>query len=227
MALNGEIPRKLAKVIPPKCAGCFFGAMTKLPWQGKESKSDYQVFIATKPDKCLSADQMESLQVRFFAQLKGKLTKKRYTGTTIFVDHFSRLRFIHLMLDLSAEETLKAKHAFEQFVAKHGVKILHYHCNNGQFADNAFKQSCEDGRQQLTFHSVNAHFQNEIAEHAIRNLSQSACKQLLHSHAHWPAVVHLLLWPYALRNAALLFNTMPVLEGGMSRLSQAIELDLS
>ncbi len=108
MALNGEIPRKLAKVVPPKCAGCLFGAMTRLPWRGKESKSDHQVFVATKPGECISVDQMESLQVGFFAQLKGKVTKKRYTGATIFVDHFSRLRFIHLMLDLSAEETLKA-----------------------------------------------------------------------------------------------------------------------
>jgi hypothetical protein len=32
LALNGKIPKKLAKVPPPNCAGCLFGAMTKLPW---------------------------------------------------------------------------------------------------------------------------------------------------------------------------------------------------
>ncbi len=32
LTLNGEIPKKLAKVLPPKCAGCLFGTMTKLPW---------------------------------------------------------------------------------------------------------------------------------------------------------------------------------------------------
>jgi hypothetical protein len=53
MALNGKIPCKLAKVVPPKCAGCLFGEMTKLPWQGKESKSTHQVFITTKPSKCI------------------------------------------------------------------------------------------------------------------------------------------------------------------------------
>ncbi len=31
LALNCNIPKKLAKVLPPKCAGCLFGAMTKLP----------------------------------------------------------------------------------------------------------------------------------------------------------------------------------------------------
>jgi hypothetical protein len=194
--------------------------MTRLPWRGKEGKQTHQVFVATKPGECISVDQMESSQVGFFAQSKGKLTKKQYTGATIFVDHFSRLRFIHLMLDLSAEETLKAKRAFEQFASEHGVKIQHYHCNNGRFADNAFKQSCEQSRQQLTFCGVNAHFQNGIAERAIRDLSESARKQLLHARARWPAAVHLSLWPYALRNAALLFNTMPVLEGGTSRLER-------
>ena len=164
MALNGEIPCKLAKVVPPKCAGCLFGTMTRLPWQDKEGKQTHQVFVATKPGECVSVDQMESSQVGFFAQLKGKLTKKRYTGATIFVDHYSCVRFIHLMLDLFAEETLKAKHAFEQFASEHGIKIQHYHCNNGRFADNAFKQSCEQSRQQLTFCGVNAHFQNGIAE---------------------------------------------------------------
>ena len=118
------------------------------------------------------------------------------------------------MQDSSSDETIKAKRAFEQFAADHGVKILHYHCNNGRFVDNAFKQACEDVRQQLTFCGVNAHFQNRIAERVIHNLSESARKQLLHASARWPAAVHLALWPYALR------STLPVLEGGMSRLEQ-------
>ena len=53
MAKNGEIPKKLAKVHPPKCAGCLFGLMTKIPWRGKESKTSYEVFVATKPGECV------------------------------------------------------------------------------------------------------------------------------------------------------------------------------
>ncbi len=48
-ASNGEIPKRLAKVKPPVCAGCLFGAMTKVPWRGKEGESDHKVFVATKP----------------------------------------------------------------------------------------------------------------------------------------------------------------------------------
>jgi hypothetical protein len=110
---------------------------------------------------------MVSTQVGFYAQMTGKLTNRRYRGATIFVDHYSRLRFVHLMQDLTSDETIKAKRAFKQFAANHGVRILHYHCDNGRFKDNAFLQSCEEARQQLTFCSVNAHFQNGIAERAI------------------------------------------------------------
>ncbi len=46
LALNGEIPRCLAKVKDPTCAGCLIGAMTKVPWRGRETSSE--VFMATK-----------------------------------------------------------------------------------------------------------------------------------------------------------------------------------
>jgi hypothetical protein len=83
MAANGEILKKLGKVKPPKCAGCLFGVMTKLPWRGKESKTSHKVFVATKPEECVLVNQMVSTQVGFFAQLKGKLTNRCYCGATI------------------------------------------------------------------------------------------------------------------------------------------------
>jgi hypothetical protein len=167
LPLNGKTPKKLTKVLPPKCAGCLFNAMTKLPWQGKETKANHKVFIATKPGECILVDQMTSTEVGFFAQFKGKLTKKCYKCATVFVDHFSRLKLVRLQRNDGSGETLTAKLAFEQYAAEYGVKILHYHCNNGRFHDNAFQQACHEARQQLTFCGVNAHFQNGIAERAI------------------------------------------------------------
>jgi hypothetical protein len=122
------------------------------------------------------------------------------------------------MQDLLSDEMIKAKEVFKQFAAKHGVTIKHYHCNNGQFADNALQQACQQNKQQLTFCGVNAHFQNGIAKCAIRDLLESAQKQLLHARQQWPAAVHTALWPYALRNAALMHNILPTLEDGSSRL---------
>ncbi len=94
-ALNGKIPKKLALITLPKCAGCLFGVMTKIPWRGKESKSSHKVFAATKPGETISVDQMVLTKVGFFA-----------------------------------------KHAFEKFAAEHGVRIHHYHCDNGLYANN-------------------------------------------------------------------------------------------
>ncbi len=140
LALNGKIPRDLAKVKLPACTGCLFGAMTKVPWRGRETSSE--VFVVTKAGQCVSVDQLILTQVGFIAQLKGTLTKKRYTAATVFVDHYSRLKYIHLITKLTSEETMEAKQAFEHFTKQHGVCILHYHCDNGRFADNAFKNSC-------------------------------------------------------------------------------------
>jgi hypothetical protein len=119
--------------------------------------------------------------------------------------------FVHLQVDDSSKETMVTKRAFES------VRIQHYHCNNGCFYDNTFKQSCHDERQQLTFCGINAHFRNGISERSIRDLLESVHKQLLHVLARWPQVVHFNLWPYALRNAALLHNCL-VLEDGTSQL---------
>jgi hypothetical protein len=84
-----KIPKKLTKVKPPKCAGCLFGVMAKLSWCGKETKASHKVFGATKPGECVLVDQMRSTEVGFYAQLKGKLTKKGYKCTTIFTNHHS------------------------------------------------------------------------------------------------------------------------------------------
>jgi hypothetical protein len=85
------------------------------------------------------------------------------------------------MTQITSQETVEAKRAFEIFAEQHGVQILHYHCDNGRFANNAIKQACESARQRLTFCGVNAHFQNGIAKKAIRDLCESARKQLLHA----------------------------------------------
>jgi hypothetical protein len=119
--------------------------MTKVPWQGKEQKSQHSVFVATKPGECVSVDHPQSTEPSFYGQAKGCLTKTRYKNTTVLVDHFSRLQYVYLMTsNLTSLETIDAKRTFEHFAAEHGVKIAHYHCNNGRFADTAFVSACEE-----------------------------------------------------------------------------------
>jgi hypothetical protein len=116
--------------------------MTKVPWQGKERKYQHSVFAATKPGECVSVDHLQSTEPGFFGQSKGRLTKTRYKNATVFVDHFLRLQYVYLMTsNLTLSETINAKRAFERFAAEHGVKIAHYHYDNGRFANTAFVRS--------------------------------------------------------------------------------------
>jgi hypothetical protein len=82
------------------------------------------VFVVTKAGQCVSVDQLISTQVGFIAQLKGTLTKK-CSAATVFVDHYSRLKYINLMTKLTSDETMEAKRAFEHFAKQHGIRILH------------------------------------------------------------------------------------------------------
>ncbi len=107
--------------------------------------------------------------------------------------------FVYLMMsNLTSSKTLGAKRAFECFAPEHGIKIIYYHCDNGCFADSAFVCVCKESRQRLTFCGVNAYFQNGITERAIRDLLESAWKQLFHTRQRRPQAVSLALWPYAL-----------------------------
>ena len=54
LALNGKIPKKLSKLKLPKCAGCPFGMMTKLPRRGKESASTHKIFVSAKAGEIVS-----------------------------------------------------------------------------------------------------------------------------------------------------------------------------
>ncbi|KAL7516298.1 hypothetical protein ACHAWF_000039, partial [Thalassiosira exigua] len=173
--------------------------MTRTPWRTKpSSKPKSEIFVATKPGKVVSVEQMVSTLSDFVAQMTGKLTKRRYTGSTVVVDHFSILNFVFLMeSNFTNDETIRAKEAFERFAQDHGVIIRQYHADNGRFKDNTFVQHCSSSNY------VNAHFQNSIAEKAIRDLStETTCKQLLFAKARWPETINMSLWPYALCQAA-------------------------
>ena len=97
-------------------------------------------------------------------------------NTTIFVDQLSKLSFVFLQKWLTSAETILAKQSFEHFARDLGVKSIHYHADNGRFADNRFIQACKDNSQGLTYCGVNAHFQNGMAEKRIRDLQEQATK---------------------------------------------------
>ena len=208
LANKGQLPKRLLTCPTPFCAACQYGKMTKRPWRVKgDNKGTAKT--ATHPGQIVSVDQLESTTPGFIAQLKGTLTQQRYKYATVFVDQFSRYTFVYLQKRITSQETVMAKHAFERSAEQRGVKITHYHTDNGRFADNAFIQDCQANRQSLSYCGVNAHFQNGIAECHIRDLQERTRMSMLYAMNKWKKMVTINLWPYAMRHANDVTNATP------------------
>ena len=208
LANKGQLPKRLLTCPTPFCAACQNGKMTKRPWRVKgDNKGTAKT--ATHPGQIVSVDQLESTTPGFIAQLKGTLTQQRYKYATVFVDQFSRYTFVYLQKRITSQETVMAKHAFERSAEQRGVKITHYHADNGRFADNAFIQDCQANRQSLSYCGVNAHFQNGIAERRIRDLQERTRTSMLYAMNKWKKMVTINLWPYAMRHANDVANATP------------------
>jgi len=121
---------------------------------------------------------------------------------------------------MSSAETLNAKIAFESYTSKRGVKIQHYHADNGRFADNEFMQDIKEKKQSIRFYGVNAHFQNDIAEKRIRDLQDAARRMLLHAKSRWKKAIHDSIWPYALVTANNNSNELPDLIDASTKLER-------
>jgi hypothetical protein len=138
--------------------------------------------MVTKTGQCVSVDQLESPVPGFVGQNKGYFFRKRYKVATVFVDHFSRLSFVHLQELTTGKETLMAKRAFEAYAVSFGkIVIRNYHADNGRFAEHLFLEHAESHGQGVSLCGVSAHFQNGIAEKRIRNLTERARTSLLHA----------------------------------------------
>lgn len=92
----------------------------------------------------ISVDTIESRTSGFVAQLKERLTRRRYKFTTIFKDHYSDLSYIYLHESNNSSSILEAKMAFESFTKKCNMKVKYYYTNNRRFADNAFIKYTKD-----------------------------------------------------------------------------------
>jgi Reverse transcriptase (RNA-dependent DNA polymerase) len=209
MALAGTIPRRLARCPVPICTACLFGKATRKPWRGKHTSDGKGYKPVDKPGQVVSVDQMVSPTKGFVAQMTGILTTKRYTCAMVFVDHATDLSYIHLQHSASAEDTVVGKKAFELYARQFGVRVRHYHGDNGIFTAHLWRNDCTAMGQGLSFAGVNAHHQNGRAERRIRELQQTARTMLIHAQRRWPTAISANLWPYAMRLANDALNATP------------------
>ena len=209
LAKQNVLPKELANCDIPPCIYCIYGRATRRPWRSKSQPNNFTSMHATEPGQCVSVDILTSPTPGFIAQVVGKLTRRRYNHSTIFVDNFSGLSYIFHQETTNAEETIKGKIAFESYAHKHGIIVKQYHTDNGIFKSQKWQNHCIQLGQTLTFAGVNAHHQNGRAERRIRILQEIARTQLIHASHHWPNVTIAPLWPYALLCANHAINTTP------------------
>jgi hypothetical protein len=192
----------------PQCAACHFGKASKVLWQVKGNPKDGQLFQTTVAGQVVSVDQLKSTVPGFVGQMKGWLTNQRYHVATVFVDHYSRISYVHLQKSDTSAETVIAKQALEGYACTMGVQIQHYHTDNGRFANNLFMKDILDQKQTIMFCRVNAHFQSRIAERRICELQDGTWTSLIHAKHRWGTAINMQLWPYALRHRNDVNNSM-------------------
>ena len=114
MACQGILPRRLAHCKISSCSACLYGKATKRAWRSKFGKQK-QEKKTLKPGEVISVDQMVSPVPGLIAQMVGFLMRQRYKYATVFVDQASRMGSLYLQKTCSAEDTIEAKRAFEQY----------------------------------------------------------------------------------------------------------------
>jgi hypothetical protein len=129
-AKQGVLPSRITSCSIPKCPGCLFSKAKQKAWRHNGDTNPVYKLV-TKPGECVSMDHLMSSTPGLIEQNVGKLTTKRYTCATVFVDHYSGLDFVYPQESTTAVETIEAKRAFERFAAQQGVTVQHYHADNG------------------------------------------------------------------------------------------------
>jgi hypothetical protein len=195
-ARQGILPRRIADCSVPKCPSCLFGKAKRRPWRTR-GQTNHIGRTITKPGDMVSVDQLISKTPGLIAQSTGKMTHRRHTVATIFVDHASGLDYVHTQESTTGVETVAAKEAFERFAARHHVTVKHYHCDNGIFAGATFCAAVQRANHTISFCGVNAHHQNGVAERRIQDLADRARSMLVNARHHNPFVTDN-LWPFAL-----------------------------
>jgi hypothetical protein len=166
LARRHKIPYDIANAKIPICAECLYGKQHKRPKQFRGHIAKDNI----KPGSVISGDHLEAGTTGLIHQTKGRRTKKRHKVATIWVDHFSDFISVHTQESTEAEQTVKAKLELETFAKRFNVHIYAYCTDNGTFTAKDFVEAVNNAGQHFTQCGVGAHWQNGIAERAIRSI---------------------------------------------------------
>jgi transposase InsO family protein len=206
----------------PLCATCLYGKQRKNA-VGNTTTTKKEDRVGALKKKILSPGQAvavdhynQSTPGRGPSLNPSETIKAKHIGGTIFVDLATgRIKCYH-QTSLNAHETLTSKSKYEQEARQYGVKVLHYHCDNGTFNARDFVNKIWEAGQSISFSGVGAKFQNAVAESAVRTTMFMARTMMLHAAIRWPEVYSPELWPFALSYACHVYNNIPRKDTGLS-----------
>jgi hypothetical protein len=206
----------------PLCATCLYGKQRKNKVGNTVTRKKTDRVGALKK-KVLSPGQVVAVD-HYCQSTPGKgpalnlseTVKAKYIGGTIMVDLATgRIKCYH-QTSLNAHETITSKCKYEQEARQYGVKVLHYHCDNGTFTARNFVQEVWNRDQTISFSGVGAKFQNAVAESAVRTVTYMARTMMLHAALRWPEAYSADLWPFAMSYACHVYNNIPRQDTGLS-----------
>ena len=168
LAKKGKSHSKLlnAKVASP-CASCLFGRAHRKAWRSKSNHKHIKSRDCKVGDEC-SMDQIATPSPGIVPQTVGKLTKQRYVGSQVSIDHSANYCYVAHLKDFTTAETIKAKKSYERAASNCGRKVRKIKIDNSRFADRTFLEDACELEQQVKFCGAGAHHQNRVSERAIR-----------------------------------------------------------
>ena len=178
----------------PICSACCFGkkgfTYPEIDGSGAGIADEHD-----QPGMCISTNKIKSPQSGLIPVLKGKQTSRNYHVGSIFVDNFSKVTYVHCSESSTVNKFAKAKHTFEEYAAKFGVKIQKYHAEHGAFNTQVFKESIITVNQTIFFSGVDAQHQNKIAERTTKTVTYREHSMIINEMICWTDVITIKLWP--------------------------------
>ena len=131
-----------------------------------------------------------------------------------------------MQTSLDTNLTVAAKQNFKTYTNTCGVHIKSYRAN-GCFAENAFCEEIQASRQTIDYCTVGAHHQNGLIEYYFQTLSTRSRTILLHAKRYLPAMISIILWPFAYKYAEFLYNHLHLDQKGLSLIQKFCGTDLN
>ena len=113
-------------------------------------------------------DALTSSTPGIIPQIAGLLNTNLFLATPVFVNHATLYMYTRLKQGQTLIESTDSKAVYEKMAANFAIRVIKFHTDNGIFAEESFKSDVLDNNQTTSYCRAGVHFQNEIAEDAIK-----------------------------------------------------------